>query len=91
MNITNIKPGDLFEWVYKRNNEHVHMGEELYSYALAKRIPCAGLCLCVGINDGVIYWISNERLCFVGTDEASPTQVGTWGFSEEVVPQKIKS
>ncbi len=60
--IMNIKPGDLFEWVYKRNNSSVREGEELYSITIHDWIPCDGLCLCIGTQDEVIHWISDKGL-----------------------------
>lgn len=58
----NIKPGDLFEWVYKYTNTTVLKNEVLYSFTMNKYVPCYGMCLCIGINKDIIHWISDKRL-----------------------------
>ncbi len=56
----NIKPGDLFEWADKYSKDCVV--QHLYSLTMKKFIPCNELCLCVKIEDDVIYWLSSEGL-----------------------------
>ncbi len=58
----NIKPGDLFEWVYENDNSSVDKGVELYSYTMSKWVPCSGLCLCVGVSVNIIHWVSDNGL-----------------------------
>ncbi len=63
MNITNIKPGDLFEWVHLHGDEPILYGERLWSYTMNKWLAIKDrLCLCVAVNDQIIYWISNRQL-----------------------------
>ncbi len=62
----NIKPGDLFEWVYVHENDPVLCGEYIYSSAMNKWLVVEDrLCLCVAVNDQTIYWISNRQLFHV--------------------------
>ncbi len=70
----NIKPGDLFEWVSTYTNAPVQMGEELYSAIMEKYVPCDGICLCVGINNGVIHWVSDKGLFWARTNEVWRTR-----------------
>ena len=55
-----LKPGDLFDWVYLQNNEWVQLDERLYSSTVKCWIPIGGPepMLCVGITDEVIVWLS---------------------------------
>jgi len=57
-----IKPGDLFQWVCKYNSSPSLKDEELYSQTMEKYVPCVGVCLCIGMNDNVIHWVSNKGL-----------------------------
>ena len=81
-----IKPGDLFEWIYKGNNLSVFSEDELYSYAMEKYVPCSGLCLCVGISADIIYWVSIKGL-FHTRDVAEWSKLG-WGL---IIPHKVQS
>ncbi len=56
----NIKPGDIFEWVYSSTQKSVRKHERLYTSLLIKWVPCDGLCLCIGINRDTIYWFSKH-------------------------------
>lgn len=53
-----IKPGDLFEWVHCYTEKSVSTDEKLFSDVMQQWIPCGGVCLCIGVNNRVIYWIS---------------------------------
>lgn len=57
-----MKPGDLFEWVYKSTLKSVRKNEKLYTSLMNKWVPCDGLCLCVGVNKNVVYWLSKHGL-----------------------------
>lgn len=84
-----MQPGDLFQWVYWSNNKSVNKGEKIYLYAMEKWVPCFGLCLCVGINDDSIYWISGKMLLFAHAPRGTTLQVdGPFG---PVIPQRIES
>lgn len=65
-----IKPGDLFQWIYTYTNQLVDEGEVIYSYIMKKWVLCSGLCLCVSINDNIIYWVSDKGFFGAQTDEA---------------------
>lgn len=84
----NIKPGDLFEWVYTGDNSPTIKDEELYSHILVKWIPCNGLCLCVGLNDKVIHWISNN---WVFSAFVAPSPPGIRRGLGPVIPRKVES
>lgn len=82
----NIKPGDLFEWVYKDNNAIVLQGEQLYSDSMKKWITCSGLCLCIGTNKDIIHWVSDVGLFRARANEVS------WSFPHAmVIPHKVQS
>ncbi len=81
----NIKPGDLFEWVYMFNNASVQIGEELYSYPMGKYVPCSGLCLCVGINADIIHWVSDQ-----GLFRADEPARGIFRIEQLVIPRKVE-
>ncbi len=83
-----IKPGDLFEWVYKRDKSPVREGEELFSFAMGNWVSCSGVCLCVGVNDAIIYWISDNRLYFVG-DNAGKWRAATRLKITSAIARKI--
>lgn len=81
----NIKPGDLFEWVYRCNNKSVLHNEKLYSYTMSKHVLCSGVCLCIGINDNIIYWFSNNRLLHARVTTAEARfALATWA----IIPRK---
>jgi hypothetical protein len=84
----NIKPGNLFEWVYKHNNESVVQDTKLYSYVMEKYIPCNGLCLCVGIKQNVIYSISDAVFFFADIHAYARPEWGCRGAL--LIPRKIK-
>lgn len=87
----NLKPGDLFEWVYKDDNSSVAEDEELYSYIMGKWVLCSGLCFCVGGNHNVIHWVSNNGL-FCGPrepSEAGRLQSRRAGYA--IIPRKVES
>lgn len=74
MNIMNIKPGDLFEWVCLDGEEPVLCGERLWSYTMRKWLIIEDrLCLCVAVNNQIIYWISNRQLFHLNTSYALAT------------------
>lgn len=51
----NIKPGDIFEWVYKHVQHALAPSEKIYTFTLNTTVPCRGLHLCVGlINDHIL-------------------------------------
>ncbi len=85
----NIKPGDLFEWIYKDDNDNspVVKNEKLYSYAMEKWVPCGGLCLCIGINENIIHCVSANGLFHVWGDYPSPAL--PLARSMFVIPRKI--
>ncbi len=70
----NIKPGDLFRFVYVHDNSPVIKNEELYSYSMGKWVPCGGLCLCVGINTDNIHWFYGGQLFRVRPHTFSPSR-----------------
>ncbi len=74
----NIKPGDLFEWVYKGNNTPVLKDEELYSYTMRKWILAGGLCLCVGIDENIIHWVSGIKLFHAYLEEMTGSGASSW-------------
>lgn len=61
--IMNIKPGDLFEWVHLHGDKPVLCGERLWSSTMDKWLLIEDrLCLCVAVNEQIIYWVSNRQL-----------------------------
>lgn len=81
------KPGDLFEWVYKSNNSPMQPGENLYSSMSDRWISGADMCLCIGIYDNIIHWISKQMLFCARTNELG------WksnSLSARVTPRKIQ-
>ncbi len=54
----NIKPGDLFEWVYTHNFHSIREPKEMFSYSMKQFVPCGGWCLCVAVHDDMIHWFS---------------------------------
>ncbi len=60
----NIKPGDMFEWVYKHVLFPLVPSEMIYTFTLNTRIPCHGLHLCVGVTDNCIHWLSNTGVIY---------------------------
>lgn len=84
----NIKPGDLFEFVYEHSNSFVHKDEELWSDMMKKYVPCSGVCLCIGINQNDIHWVSNRGLFNVRPPQAFhfSRALRAWSL---VVPRKI--
>lgn len=83
-----IKPGDLFEWVYKYNNSPVVKDEELFPGVNVNLIPCFGLCLCVGFKGDVIYWVSNKGLFYSSASKSSAISSGYLGYL--VIPRKVE-
>lgn len=81
-----IEPGDLFEWVYKDNNSSVNEYEELYSYTMDKWVPCSGLCLCIGMNDDIIHWVSDKGLFHARADKAVASDDDLRGLAR-VIPR----
>jgi hypothetical protein len=65
----NIKPGDLFQWVYKYGNSPVVKNEELYSHKMEKYVPCSELCLCIGLSDVDIFWVSKHGVFYTHLDK----------------------
>ncbi len=57
-----IKPGDLFEWVYEYTYNPVHEDQCIYSDTMHTLVPVYGISLCVAVIDNVRYWTSNNRL-----------------------------
>lgn len=58
----NIKPGDLFEWVYTCTHLPMKVGEEIYTFSMKKWVPGDGLCLCISIKDNMVYWVCRDGL-----------------------------
>ena len=59
-----IRPGDLFDWVYKNTNEPVQPNERTWSSPMDQWIPIGGPepMLCIGITDEVIVLLSAKGL-----------------------------
>lgn len=83
----NIKPGDLFQWVYRRDNKPARQYEKLFSHSMGKHVSCSGVCLCVGINNDIIYWVSSKVLLQARITLGPPTPMATWW----IIPQRIQS
>lgn len=92
----NVKPGDLFQWVYAEDNTPVPSDEQLYSVELGF-IPCSGMCICIGVNvtsnfnSSLIYWISNKRLFCARPKCSSTGKVLDTKTSWLVIPQRIET
>lgn len=84
----NIKPGDLFEWVYISNNLPMQAGENLYSSMTDKWISGVGMCLCIGIYDIIIHWVSNKGLFCTRTNELGWKSNSS---SARVIPRRIQT
>lgn len=56
----NIKPGDLFQWVYMRNCIPVPPVEEVYTFTLDTWVTCAGIHLCISVCGQQIHWMTNR-------------------------------
>ena len=69
-----LKPGDLFDWVYKSANEPVLPNEELWSSLMDQWVPIDGPepMLCIGITDEVIVWLSAKGLFHARVDDTNP-------------------
>ncbi len=61
----NIKPGDIFFWVYNRNRLPVAPIEKIYTFTLNTMVPCHGLHLCVGVIDKHIHWLTNTGIIYI--------------------------
>ncbi len=68
----NIKPGDLFEWVYADDYTRPRKGAALYSDLTQEYFFCTNIYLCIGIKDGVIYWIFNNRILYTRLNSKQP-------------------
>ena len=66
-----IRPGDLFDWVYKNTNEPVLPNEKLFSTAMDCWVPIGGPepMLCIGITDEMIVWVSAKGLFHARVDD----------------------
>ena len=71
-----IRPGDLFDWVYLQNNEPVYYNEKLFSTAMKCWVPIGGPepMLCIGITDEMIVWVSAKGLFHARVDDTSPSR-----------------
>lgn len=83
-----IKPGDLFRWVYKYDNSPTRLNEELYSHTMEKWVPCAGMCLCIGINENIIHWVSDKGLFHTYVDKIRRSR--TRVTAGRAIPRKIQ-
>lgn len=61
----NIKPGDIFEWVYKHVQQALAPSEKIYTFTLNTTVPCHGLHLCIGLANNCIIWLSNTGIIYV--------------------------
>ena len=68
-----LKPGDLFDWVYKSANEPVLPNEELWSSLMDQWVPIDGPepMLCIGIMDEVFVWLSVKGLFLAHPDDSA--------------------
>ncbi len=55
-------PGDLFNWRYIDDPYTMPTEGDFYSALMCGWIPMAGIHLCVGFFDNVIYWVVFDRL-----------------------------
>jgi hypothetical protein len=85
----NIKPGDLFEWVYKYGAERIRKDENLYSTVMKKYVPCTGRCLCVGAKGEIIYWISASGLFISHYEEIVYRTNGTFDYGALAIAKLI--
>lgn len=61
----NIKPGDLFRFVYLTDNDDVK-SDEIFSGQMNRWISCDRMCLCIGLDKKNIYWIdSDNKICCI--------------------------
>lgn len=55
-------PGQLFSWRYIDSPYTRQTEGNFYSALMCSWISMAGIHLCVGFFDSVIYWVANDRL-----------------------------
>lgn len=84
------KKGDLFIWVYERDNEPVRINEELYSTVMEKCIPCDGLCFCVYVCKKEFWWISNGMLFSASRQLIHSGRRDNRGRMPHILPRRIK-
>ena len=68
-----LNPGDLFDWVYKINNQPVHPNERIRSSLMNQWVPIGGPepMLCIGIMDEMIAWLSAKGLFHARVDDTA--------------------
>ena len=66
-----IKPGDIIEWFYGYDQRRVDDRELCYSNTMTQWIPIGGSMLCVGVADGVIFFLRKEGLFHARADETA--------------------
>jgi len=83
----NIKPGDLIEWVYKRNNELVIDDEMLWSTIEECYVPIGRelVHMCISVEGDVYSWLNEKGLFLARADDAPDAR--NQGVDVEVVPR----
>ncbi len=84
----NVKPGDLFEWVYKYDNSPAVKDEELYSQTMEKYVLCVGVYLCIGVHGQHIYWISDKGLFHACANAFAKRAIVVFAL---IIPRKVES
>lgn len=58
----NIKPGDLFNWVYTNSTAKTGQNTMIFSCAMQTYVPTYGTCMCIGVHDHIFWWLHNGRV-----------------------------
>jgi hypothetical protein len=65
-----MKPGDLIEWVYKRNSQPVRENEQLWSTPMNRWIPIGvHPMMLISITDEFYSWLTPEGLFHARVDD----------------------
>ena len=81
-----MKPGDMIEWVYKRNNEVVPFDTKIWSSPMNLWVPIGKASLLISITDETYTWLNDKGLFHARVDDTcllSPSYGGILG----VVPR----
>jgi len=75
-----MQPGDIIEWVYKRNKQLVKLDEELYSTSLDSWVRVGGKSLLISITDTEMTWFHFDtmRVLHARVDDGSAAATERW-------------
>jgi hypothetical protein len=82
-----MKPGDLIEWVYKRNSKPVHESEQIWSMSMKNWIPISVRpAVLISITDEFYVWLNPNGLFHACRDDTGVHHRGLYSRTP-VVPR----